>query len=429
MILTAKMRALAAERGERGPRAPALLDGVSAFQNTPYRLARVPLLVDAAAIAAARAQVEAYVGALDRLLAAYIESANTRAWFGLSSAGEDLILAGGRDNARVRVCRLDGYVDTAGPSSKERLRILENNADAPAGTLFTPRLNLFARRHWGVSAEPRLPMERSEAPFLDFLVAAARRESPRIAVLQEAGKSNRESVEVVAALAARGVAAELADPRDLEASSHGFVLHGDLVDVIWNKINTVSWDQFVRERPALVTAWCRALETGATVHVNGFAARYVAEAKTALAYLQRPAFLAGLEPAARGAVSALLPPSPRLDEDTLALALRERSGLVLKQRYDIRGDGVTIGRAVSEEVWHERVREAMGTGAIIQAYVEPTRAPVLFDGDTEPVELRHSLDWFLFDGRVVGLGSKANQGFKVNLFQGGTKLPVVQVST
>lgn len=428
MILTAMMRALAAERGASGPTAPALLADAHAFQNTPYRLSRVPLLVHAAAIDAARARVEAYVAALDRLLAMYLESAATRAWFGLPGASEELILAHGRDNATIRVCRLDGYVvGTSGGAG--RLQILENNADAPAGTLFTPRLNSFARRVWGVDAEPRLPMERSEAPFLDFLVAAARREAPRIAVLQQAGKSNRESIEVVAALATRGIAAELADPRELEPSTHGFVLHGNLVDVIWNKINTVSWDDFVKDQPALVSAWCRTLETGATVHINGFAARSVAEAKTALAYLQHPAFLAGLDPASRDAVSALLPPCQRLDEDTLELALSRQSELVLKQRYDIRGDGVTIGREVSDQVWRRRVRESVGTGAIIQAYVEPTRVPVLFEGDDEPVELRHSLDWFLFDGRVVGLGSKASHGFKVNLFQGGTKLPVVQVSS
>ncbi|MFO7564396.1 MAG: hypothetical protein R6X02_17245 [Enhygromyxa sp.] len=426
MILTAAMRALATERSALGPTDPTLLARACEFQNTPYRLSRTPLLVDADQVQATQSEVEAYVEVINRLLVTYLDSAATRAWFGLPSAVEDLILAGGPVHATARVCRLDGYLEAARPGDPPQLRILEHNADAPAGTLFTPRLNDFVARTWGACAEPYLPMERSEAPFLDLLIASAEREDPRIVILQPADKSHRESQEIVSALVARGVDARLADPRELEASAHGFVLDGELVDVLWNKINTVYWNALIDERPELVSAWCRALETGASVHLNGFAARYVAEAKTALAYLQLPAFQAELEPAARELVSRLLPRTRLLDEGTLDQALGQREELVLKQRYDVRGDGVTVGRAVDDELWRVRMRATVNQG-VIQAYVEPTRAPVLFDGEREAIELRHSLDWFVFDGRVVGLGSKASHEFRVNLFQGGTKLAVAQL--
>ncbi|MCB9762809.1 MAG: hypothetical protein H6739_23615 [Alphaproteobacteria bacterium] len=422
MILDAQMRALAAERAALGPTDPAVLASASRFQNTPFTLARVPLLVDRAAVDAARPRVETYVTVLDKLLEAWLDDAETRAWFDLGPDAEALIRAEDRGRARVRVCRLDGYVDAATGT----LRILENNADAPAGTLHTPRLNAFCADTWGAVGEPRLPMERRGDPFVDYLMTAA--PEPFIVVVQLGDKAHNESNQLVATLSARGAAVALADPRQLTAGAQGFELDGRPIDVIWNKINAVPWAALLQRTPALVPTFCRALSRGGTLHVNGFSARYIAEAKTALAAVQRPAFLDRLTPAQRDAVRTLLPRTRRLDPGpVLTDALANREALVLKERYDIRGDGVSVGRALTDEVWRARVAAAVGSGAVVQDYVEPHRAPILYDGAPHAVDQRHSLDWFLFDGALVGLGSKASEGYRVNLFQGGTKLAVAQV--
>ena len=109
--------------------------------------------------------------------------------------------------------------------------------------------------------------------------------------------------------------------------------------------------------------------------------------------------------------------------DVSTIALRERASLVLKVPYDIRGDGVTVGRAVDAGAWSRRVAEVRRQDGVVQQYVEPTEVPVVTD---VLAMMNSSLDWFVIDGRVVGLGSKASSGPLVNLFQGGTKLAVFQ---
>jgi len=442
MILLDRMHRLARAGPAGWPRAWSP-EQTASFQNTPYHPSLVPLLVDRARVAAATAVVEAYLRALDATVRRYLTDPSMRAWFGLDPAAEALVCAEGEGRARVEVCRLDGYVDNG------RLWILENNADAPAGTLFTPRLNAYVAAAAGYRVEPLLPMEQSEDAFLDVLCGGSGHSGMRVRILQPAGRSNRESSELAAALRGRGVDAEVVDPRQLDAGAAQFRHQGHPVDVIWNKINTVGWRDLVAAVPELVGPWCATLAAGGTWHLNGFAARYVAESKLCHAWLSTEDGRRGLAPDELRAVAALVPPTARLgwelalpwlagageptdageppdrgETDELpAAALEHQADLVLKAPYDIRGDGVTVGRAVSAQAWSARLRELLDGGGVLQRYVAPTEVPVVTD---RTAVLRSSLDWFVFGGRVVGLGSKAGVGHKVNLFQGGTKLAVFQ---
>jgi hypothetical protein len=60
-----------------------------------------------------------------------------RRWYALGPAAESLIDADRHLPDEVTICRLDGYLE----QGTERLHLLENNADAPAGTLFSARIN------------------------------------------------------------------------------------------------------------------------------------------------------------------------------------------------------------------------------------------------------------------------------------------------
>jgi hypothetical protein len=487
MILLSRMRELAAATGPSGGWSA---EQTESFQNTPYQPSLVPLLVDRAAVTAVTPVVEAYVRALERTLRRYLVDDAMRSWFGLGAAAEALVCAEGEGQARVQVCRLDGYVESGvDPDSGSgdgggragsgdgggRLWILENNADAPAGTLFTPRVNAYVAAASGYRPRPVLPMEQSEDVFLDVLYRD-RGTGPLVRILQPAGRSNRESLEVAAALRRRGADAEVIDPRQLQAGAERFCHDGRPVDVIWNKINTVSWQRLLAESPELVDPWCATLAAGMTRHVNGFAARSIAESKLCHAWLCTEDGRRGLEPAEQAAVAALVPPTTRARRDAsipflpeagadsagassagagsagadsagagwagagwagagsagmdlVEAATRHQHELVLKAPYDIRGDGVTVGRAVDPAQWAARLAAVLGQdGApgedgVLQRYVAPTEVPVVTD---RPAMMRSSLDWFVFDGRVVGLGSKAGVGHKVNLFQGGTKLAVFQ---
>jgi hypothetical protein len=172
--------------------------------------------------------------------------------------------------------------------------------------------------------------------------------------------------------------------------------------------------------------------------LNSFAARHVAETKTSLALLHDRRFHDRFGQDDRELIERLVPWTIRLDRDAVAdvdgrewrvpdLAAGRRRDLVLKQRYDIRGDGVTVGCAVGADEWNAAIAGAWDSGAVLQRYVAPARYPVLRAGDDRPLDLNVSLDSFVFDGRLVGLGAKASAGAKVNLFQGGSKLAVVAV--
>jgi hypothetical protein len=407
--------------------------GQPAFQNIAYPVALPPLVVDGRRLDEHRATVEAYVALLEKLIALYRGDREVRALFGLGPVADELIDAEGPPVREIRVCRLDGYVE----QGTGRLQILENNADCPAGTLFTPRLNAIVRRLIGARApRPRLPMDDGD-PFTALLAGEATGRGLEIAVLQLRGRSNRESHEVAAVLNAAGHRTSVVDPRELELTADGLVAAGRRLDVVWNKINTAAFCELVTEAPELVGRLAAAARhPGAPRMINSHGARHVAEAKTSLAVLHSAELAGRVTDDERALIARVVPWTVRLDRDAeveydgsrwplATLTVERRAELVLKQRYDIRGDGVTIGRATPPDAWDAAIAAAWGTGAVLQRYVAPTRYPVRLLGGGPPAELNTSLDSFVFDGRLVGLGAKASARDKVNLFQGGSKLAVV----
>ena len=111
--------------------------------------------------------------------------------------------------------------------------------------------------------------------------------------------------------------------------------------------------------------------------------------------------------------------------DVSTAARRSRESLVLKVPTTSGETGSPVGRAVGEDHWLSRVDEVTQQDGVVQQYVEPTEVPVVTGA---PARMACSLDWFVIDGHVVGLGSKASSGPLLNLFQGGTKLAVFQES-
>jgi hypothetical protein len=411
------------------------------FQNIDYPLAMPPLLIDAGALAELAELAQSYVALLEKVVRLYRSNADIRRFLDLGSAAEELIDAEGDVERAIAVCRLDGYVDRG----SGRLRILENNADSPAGTLFTPRLNRLTRELIGdaLRAPSLLPMDESD-PFLDLLLdlappAARGRQRLRTAVLQLHGNANRESQEVAAALRARGHDSEVVDPRDLAMTADGLATREGPLDVVWNKINTSVWNALVAEAPELVGTLARAArhETGPTM-LNSYGARHVAEAKTSLALLHDPRFGGLFSPQERALIERLVPWTAKLERDSAVdyegrswplekLLVERQNDLVLKERYDIRGDGVTIGRAESAAHWREKIASSWANGTSVQRHVEPAQYEVRLVGSEESSLLNVSLDSFVFRGRLVGLGAKASRRHKVNLFQGGSKLCVIAV--
>ncbi|CRK57282.1 OrfE protein [Alloactinosynnema sp. L-07] len=409
--------------------------GGEVFRNKDFPLSPVPVLIDHGAATEYAAAVEKYVQLLNKIIRLYVAEDSVRRWYGLTAEEEALVLADQRLGGEVAVCRLDGYLE----QGTERPVLLENNADAPAGTLFTARINhlvrglladLGARAHWS-------PLTYAEdTALLSTLRACARRagapEPGHIAILQPTGAANRESVETVEVLRRAGVEAFLADPRDARLVGKRVFFGDKPADACWNKVNTATWRTLLAEDPATVHRLLDIVTDAEFVHVNPFGARYVAESKLSLALPREPEFAHLFTDDDRALVESLLPWGRRLTprataENGASLAddlVENQAAYVLKEAYDIRGDGVTIGRAVSRSSWLAAVARGLDEGHLVQRHVAPAAYPTVRRDGPRVVAMPISLDTYLFNGRVAGFGSKASLNARVNVFQGGQKLAV-----
>ena len=415
------------------------------FRNKDFPFALTPLCVSKSCLPALRASAEAYVRLLEKIVMLYRRDPAVRAFYNLGRHAERLIEAEGGPVRSVNICRLDGYVTR---SAKE-LRVLENNADAPAGTFFTPRINQITRALLAAhltECPPEVPMDDRQ-PFLDALLDAYREaggtvERPFTAILQPRGKGNRESDEIAAAMNALGWPAVVADPRELIAASEGLLHHGKRIDLIWNKINTALWNSIVANASSVVDVLCDVMKRRVgPVHINSFGARHVAEAKTSLGFVHDPRFADRFTPTEKQLIGRLVPWTARLERGAevkfegirfrLSDLLRIRqSDLVVKQQYDIRGDGVTVGRAATPAEWDRAIEAMWDSGAVVQRYVAPVKYPVVLAGtDRCATPMNVSLDSFVFNGKFVGLGAKASTNDRVNVFQGGSKIAVLVTET
>lgn len=419
----------------------AALSSAPCFQNRAFPFSPLPLLIRGGAAENLRPALTAYLDLLGTAVRHYREHPEVRRWYGLPAAADRLINADPGPSDAPWVCRLDGYLER----NTERLVVLENNADAPAGTLFTARINTLAERICTTVAgtAPRLsPLTyRGRDLFLNALLAGARAagaatgktaDPQHVAVLQPAGAANRESREMVAEFQNRGFHAYLADPRELRVAGGRARFGTRPVDLCWNKVNTVGWNDMAGDA-VFVRAWERALRDTPLVHLNSFGARYVAENKATLAFLQEPEFAALFTDEQRCLAARLLPWTRRItptattdgQEELLVDHLLERQAeFVTKEPYDIRGDGVTIGYAVSRGEWSAAVRRGVEHGHIAQRRIQPTHYPVITPGSDQVAMMPVSLDTYLLDGQIAGFGAKASHNAKINIFQGGQKLAV-----
>lgn len=428
-----------------GPLAPDVVsahaEGWPAFRNRPFDVTPAPLLITQQAAGEHAARISRYVRILEHLLTLYRREPAVRAFIGLEPEEERLALLESGLPRDIIVARIDGYLR----AEDESLMALENNADSPAGQLFTARVNGLVEalsgpylRARGVSFQ-KLPIDTEHA-LLDVLVRLWRcwkgsTRVPRIAILQEQGRANVESQEMARMFTGRGVPVVVRDPQAVRFDETGARDEQGEIDLVWNKINTVYWRDFIRRNAGEAERWHEAIARRRLLHVNPFSARFVAESKRSLALLRDERFRSLFELDDWNFLSELLPWAAKLEPGRAVewqgttvelhkLLLSQQHAFVLKEPYDIRGDGVTIGRSTPREAWLEKVDRGFAEGFIAQAFIEPLQVPCLLGESGRVQSMKVSLDSFMLDGAFAGFGSKASRNDRVNLFQGGRKLAV-----
>jgi hypothetical protein len=407
------------------------------FQNKEFPLSPLPLLIGEPAAAVLAEDAQAYVRLLNKIVRLYFDEEQIRAWFNLGDAAQALILADRALGGEVAVCRLDGYLQ----QRTERHFLLENNADAPAGSMFSARINRLVSdllATLGIDSPELSPLTYSgDDTLLGVIGECAQRigagRPEHIAILQFAGKATRESEEMAKAFSRDGTDAFIADPRELTISGGRAYFGNRPADACWNKINTAGWRGIMEADGELITSWCRALATTGLVSVNPFGSRYIAESKLSLALPREPRFTDLFTDDERELAGRMLPWGRLVTKD--AFAADETSSLyddlvenpgkyVLKQPYDIRGDGVTIGRSASRSGWDDALATAVDEGHLAQAYIAPASYLTYEAATGAIVPMAVSLDTYVLNGKAAGFGAKASLNSRVNVFQGGQKIAV-----
>ena len=105
------------------------------------------------------------------------------------------------------------------------------------------------------------------------------------------------------------------------------------------------------------------------------------------------------------------------------LAITYKDSFVLKIAYDIRGDGVTIGKSVTQDEWRDLIEKNWNKPFILQEFIEPPTTSI-FKSQDHSEQMKFSLDFFMFNGKFQGFGSKVSNSDKLNIFKGGSKLAI-----
>ena len=304
------------------------------------------------------------------------------------------------------IARADVFLTGAGPV------LCELNSDTPSGQAEAITLSrLFA-------AEPgRDPNAELEARFCAYLAFQAHRLGKDLADTTVGILYPTELTEDLGLvllyerwLLARGARVVLGSPFNLQAAADGRVaLLGQPCDVFIRHYKTDWWVEresvWTSEAPfpdaepltqALILL-ISAEQEGKIAVVNPFGA-IVPQNKRSLALMWEEQ--TRFSDDSRRAIERYLPPSFRLESQTVEALRREREDWVLKSDYGCEGEETLVGRVTTDKVWEQTLAEAAAGRWIAQRAFDPVR-----DGGLE-------CNWgvYLVAGVACGLYARRSVG-------------------
>jgi len=410
------------------------------FRNKHFDFYPVPIPLREECVQDYVTNLNSYIALLDKVIALYKTESGIRNYFNFSEAVNELVLLSIEKEQGKFFSRFDGYLTT-----QNQIKILENNSDAPAGTIFTPRinnmcinfLNRLGSHNGGLSKYTMMNDRIMVDVMVEEYLRLFQKRPNNLAVFQIRGKANNESVEL-SKFSDEELEIFVVDPRDIQYEQDGVYANGRKIDLVWNKINTVYWNQLVETDPWLISKWTEVITKASNfIHFNPFSKRYITENKLFAALLYHENFSSFFTEEERRIRDLFVPQSYKLEKgktiafkgqqfDLYDFAVNFRTELVLKETYDIRGDGVTIGIASSGIHWEERLKAAFDKGGILQYYIQPKQLYFFKDFDNiDLTNMNFHVDTFIFGSQILGFGGKASANHKVNIFQGGVKAPVL----
>ena len=335
----------------------------------------------------------------------------------------------GYDDATV-VSRLDTYFN-------EKPRVLEYNADSPAGMSYQAGQAALMRRlpvMTRFSSEFRLEDLRADIALRETLLAvwrefASRRglrgSTPTIAIVDLASAASGAEFRLVARdLERHGVPALIATPEDLTYSGGKLQARGRDIDLVYKRLLVADFLAHYDTDHPLV----RAYADGAVCMASSFRCT-VAHKKKAFSALLDPRNAGWLSDGERAAVAALVArtsPLSSLDRKTLEA---QRQSWVLKPNDAHGGEGVTLGWESDPVHWRAALDAAQRQDYVVQERVEPTTGSYpVFDASAAQngASLRTLIEdcnAYVFRGALGGILTRLSDTAVINVSRGGQAIP------
>ncbi|WP_434752335.1 circularly permuted type 2 ATP-grasp protein [Paenibacillus amylolyticus] len=412
------------------------------YRNKPFQLFPRVVILSSSDREKIRNDAEKLLAILEKVIRIYEEDVATREFFMLDEAASRLVQIDPGYERKIRISRFDTYL----VPGEESFKVLENNTDCPAGTIFTGRINTVIRQIPSISTFlkniPPLFEEgiHKSDTFINELISTFAEFSfgsplRSMAILQLDNHVSLEVKEMLKLLQQLGIEAVVTDPRQLSYQDGKLYAGNQRIELIWNKINSADFIPLLNDSDALSDFIC-ACENLSVCHVNSFQARFITESKLCMAYLSDPSFRKHFTEEECKLLDKHIPwarklsdvPSENNDDQALRKLFKlNRKNLVLKTAYDIRGEGVVIGLSTSQEKWEELVDQCWDKPYIMQELIAAPEIPVPAGQGSSLTHKKFSADLFMFGGKFQGFGSKLSDELKVNVFQGGSKQAIFSI--
>jgi uncharacterized circularly permuted ATP-grasp superfamily protein len=334
----------------------------------------------------------------------------------------------------VSLSRVDGFI------AGDDVRFIEINSDAPAGFGYADRMTeVFARMP--LVSEMNVAFPLSVVASIDALVAElrshARIPDPSVAIVDLATVRTRPDQEILREeFTRRGLAALLADPREMQVVAGRLVADGQPIDLVYRRTVISEVLAIEKEAPAFFEAYAR----GLAVFVNSFRC-YLSEDKAFFAILTDERFSHLLSADERSFVARHVPWTRKVEDrktvrrgetiELLPWISGQREGLVLKPTHGYGGESVIVGSSVDESRWSQAVQAAaLKGGWIVQDRVTiPEEEFPVFDpaGNLSFESLKVNTNPFYVGGAEVGAVTRISRDAVINVSAGGGSVPTFVV--
>jgi glutathionylspermidine synthase len=386
-----------------------------------------------------RARLRMVLRSFDTAYRAAIENESVCAQFGLDGWEEELLQFDPGFHESSPTGRLDIFFDT----QSNELRVVEFNAETPAGQAYTdvltevfyglPVMRAFLRRYEmrPLPARPGL-LNSLLGAHQQWASGASTR--PRIAILDWREVPTYSEFTLFAEYArSQGLECVIADPREVEYRNGALLAEGAPVTLIYKR---VLLSELV-ERVGLDSPVLSAVRDHVVCMVNPFRCKLLHK-KASLAVLsdERNANLFSAEE--REAIEAHIPWTRRVEErrtvyhgesvDLLPFCANQREQLVLKANDEYGGKGIVLGWETPPEDWDRALQSALDRAAeppetfVVQERVDvPTEPyPSMVEGDLRIADRFVDTDPFICNGSYMdGCLTRLSTAALLNVTAGG----------